>query len=152
MEKKRQRWRPGSIVKIPLNDSEWGFGRVLESPLMAFYDLKSSEVPSLEVIISQPIAFRIWVMKYAVTQGDFSVIGYLPLSEDLLERPLFFIQDTLNGKLSVTYDGGDRWPATYNAVKDLECAAVWEPEHVIDRLNDHFAGRASKWVELMKPK
>ena len=33
----------------------------------------------------------------------------------------------------------------------LERAAVWEPEHVEDRLRDHFAGRSNRWVESLKP-
>jgi len=152
VNKKRQRWKPGDIVKIPLDDGEWGFGRVLGSPLVAFYDFKSNDIPLLEEIASKPIAFKIWVMKYAITQGDFQVLGNIPLSPDLLERPPFFIQDVLNGKLSITYENGEQHTVSRQDVEGMECAAVWEPEHVIDRLTDHFAGRPNKWVEEMKPK
>lgn len=151
MDKKRQQWRQGDIVKIPLDNNEWGFGRVLESPLMAFYDYKSIDIPPLEEIVSKPIAFKTWVMKYAITKGDFSVIGYIPLSPELLEPPLFFMQDPLNGKLSTTYDGGERWAATRSEIEGLERAAVSDPEHIVDRLNDHFAGLPDRWGIPLKP-
>ncbi|WP_448115483.1 hypothetical protein [Mesorhizobium amorphae] len=31
----------------------------------------------------------------------------------------------------------------------LECAAVWDPEHVVDRLRDPADGRPNKWVERL---
>lgn len=118
---------------------------------MAFYDFKAHEVPPVEAIVVKPIAFKTWVMKYAISDGDYQVIGHLPLTPDLLEKPPFFKQDPLNGKLSITYDGGDEQPATRKEIEGLEHAAVWEPEHIVDRLNDHFAGQPNAWVELTRP-
>jgi len=34
----------------------------------------------------------------------------------------------------------------------LERCAVWEPEHVEDRLRDHFAGKPNVWVESLRLK
>lgn len=151
MNKKRQQWKPGDVVKISLGNGEWGFGRVLGNPLMAFYDYKSSEIPPLEEIVLKPIAFKTWVMKYAITKGEFPVVGHMTLSPELLERPLFFMQDPLNGKLSITYDGGERWAATRSEIEGLERAAVSDPEHIVDRLNDHFAGLPDRWAVPLKP-
>jgi hypothetical protein len=33
----------------------------------------------------------------------------------------------------------------------LEPAAVWEPERIADRLDDHFAGRPTRWLKDMMP-
>jgi len=33
---------------------------------------------------------------------------------------------------------------------ELEQAAVWSPNHIEDRLRDHFAGVPNQWVEIMR--
>jgi hypothetical protein len=69
---KRQRRREGDIVAIDLGDGTLAFGRVLEEPLLAFYDLRTPtrDTPALQEILARPILWRIWVMNHAVTRGS----------------------------------------------------------------------------------
>ena len=150
-KKRRQRRVHGSILQIDLGDGTFAFGQVLEPPLIAFFDLRLSSVPSLAEIVGSQVAFSIWVMKYAVTRGDWPVIGRVEVPEGLNERPPFFKKDAISGSLSITYTGAEEIPATPEEVAELECAAVWDPEHVEERLSDHFAGRPNKWAESMRP-
>jgi hypothetical protein len=125
----------------------------LEEPLFAFFDycVDAVAVPTINEITSKPILFRIWIMNHAVTRGRWSVIGHAPVPDKLLDSPWFFKEDPISGKLSLTQLGaGDEIPATLAQCKALECAAVWDPEHVEDRLRDHFAGRPNKWVESLR--
>lgn len=151
MAKKKIPLQVGDIVKIRLSDGEFCFGRVLNEPLMAFYDIKSNSVPDIGVIISSPILFKIWVMNHAVTSGRWEVIGNKPLDSDLEEVPKFFKQDPINKKFCLYYDGKEI-PATLKDCKGLERAAVWEPTHVEDRLRDYYDGVSNQWVESLKPK
>jgi hypothetical protein len=41
--------------------------------------------------------------------------------------------------------------ASYGECTSLERAAVWDTEHIEDRLEDYFNGRENKWVESLKP-
>lgn len=88
MKKKQVRRFEGQVVRIGLDDHSQAFARVLEEPLFAFYDKKylRSESPNLEEICKLPIAFRLWVMNYAVTKGAWEVIGRVPLTSDLKIR------------------------------------------------------------------
>jgi hypothetical protein len=151
IKKAKQRWRIGDVAKIGLGDGEWAFGRVLKKPLMAFYNLKAVEPPPIETIVAAPVAFKVWVMNYAISDGDWSIIGNLPLTPDLEEQPTFFKKDPISHRLSIYFGGGVERPASLGEVEGLECAAVWEPEHVADRLRDLFAGRPNKWVDSMRP-
>jgi hypothetical protein len=54
----------------------------------------------------------------------------------------------MNGRLTI-YLLGDIRPAKRKECVGLECCAVWDPEHVEDRLKDHFAGIPNKWVQSM---
>lgn len=119
---------------------------------MAFYDLRLKEIPDVHDIVRHKIAFKVDVMNYAITDGDWPVIGNVPLEAELLEEPLFFKKDSITGELTIYRDSTqEEIPATRAQCRGLECAAVWEPEHVVERLNDHFAGRPNRWVELMRP-
>ena len=128
---KRQRRKSGDIVEIVVNNKKY-FARVLEDPLFAFYDIQVElDVQVLcEDIIMKPILFKIDVMKYAITSGRWKVIGNLSLSDDLLEPPVFFRQDGLNDELFLYYADGTEEPASFEQCAELECAAVWDPDHV----------------------
>jgi hypothetical protein len=153
--KKRISWKEGSIVAIDLGSGQKSFGRLLKRPLIAFYDIKTTTPPPVEEIVRQPVLFKVWTMQYAIKDGDWPIIGYLPLTEELQEQPVFFKQDPITTRLytyqSIGRNGRDT-PATIEQLDGLECAAAWEPEHVVDRLNDHFANRPNKWVEALRPK
>jgi hypothetical protein len=94
-------------------------------------------------------------MNHAVTRGRWQVIGSVPLSQEERSVPIrFFKQDALTGDLTIYWEGPEpgevhEVPATREECMGLERAAVWEPEHVEDRLRDHFAGRPNKWLESL---
>ncbi len=149
---KNVRRNVGDVVSVPLGDGTIGFGRVLKGALFAFYDLRDSEVPSLEKIVSSKIAFKVWVMNYAVTSGDWPVLGNVPLEPELVIEPLFFKKDSITKALRTYRDSTqEEVSATREECEMLERASVWNPEHVVERLNAHFAGRRSIWVEHQRP-
>jgi hypothetical protein len=149
---KRKRQKIGDIVAIPLGDGTFGFGRILKSPLVAFYDLRRSEIPALEDILHAHVSFIIFVMKRAKSDGKWQIIGNAPLEDSLLADPIFFKKDPISGSYS-TYqsDSGIFLPATKEQCEGLECTAAWDACHIVDRLIDHFAGRPNQWVESMRP-
>lgn len=151
MARRKIRGNVGDIFSIDLGDDIFCFGRILNNPLMAFYDCKSKEMKSLDLIINSPIIFKVWVMNYAITSGRWKIIGNLPVNSDLLANPKFFKQDNITRKLSIYHDG-EEIPATFEDCLGLECAAVWDPEHVEDRLRDYFRKIPNKWVESMRIK
>lgn len=148
-----QRLKEGALVKIDLGDGYFGFGRVLNRSELAFYDLRSDlEHPvNLEDIYAAPVAFIVAVMNTAVKSGRWQIIDKRPLEDKFLLPRKYFISDTLTGKLSIylNTDGSIR-PANRTECAGLECAAVWEAEHIEDRLKDHFSGRKNIWVEQLK--
>jgi hypothetical protein len=148
--KRRSKRKPGDVLRIPLGDDEFGFGRVLPGVLVAFYDAKSPPDLPIEEIVGQAILFKVWVMDYAIKRGVWPVIGHVPLTEDLLVEPWFFKKDSITGALT-RYRAGEEIPAKRRECQKLECAAVWDPEHVADRLRDHFAGRPNVWVVSLRP-
>lgn len=139
--------RAGAVVEIELPSGMKGYGRVLRRTLMAFYAVQSSQPLELARILSQPIAFKVWVMHSAITSGRWPVVGSAPLDPTLEESPWFFKIDAIARALSLYRDSEER-PASYAECSGLECAAVWSAEHIEGRLQDHLDGKPNKWVEV----
>lgn len=150
---KRQRRKVGDIVAVALGDGTTAYGHVLFEPLMAFYSLTSvgDAPPSIDEVTASPVLFRICVMSNAVKSGLWPVVGNKEPLPEVAAHPKFFMQDSLSGALSITTDGSDEVPASFADCERLECAAVWDPEHVVERISDELAGRPNKWVKLMRP-
>lgn len=150
---------PGSVVKIPLDDNNVAFGLVLKEPLVAVFDRQFciKEQPHSLALLNTPVAFIVMVMNYAITDGRWPVIDHVPIPEQLATAPRFCKQDIISGKLSIYQEIEElaphyERPATLMECVGLEKAAVWDPEHVEDRLRDHFAGRSNVWVEQLRIK
>ena len=146
---KKIKRRIGDVVAIKLEDGSFCFGVVLEEPLMAFYDYNSKELPELNAIVAKQVLFKVWVMNSAVESGRWEVIGSASLTPELAAIPKFFKQSPLNKKLTI-YFKGEETPCTKDECQNLERAAVWDPEHVEDRLRDYYAGVPNQWVESLK--
>lgn len=146
---KKFKRKVGDIVKIQIEDEDYCFGHLLEEPLIAFYDLKSDRDPTIEDLVQLPILFKIWVMNHAITSGRWRIIGHHPLNSKLSESVKFFKQDPISKKIYL-YENSKEVPSSYGQCEGLERAAVWSPEHVEDRLRDHYLGMTNKWVESLK--
>lgn len=103
----------------------------------------------MDEIVNRPVLFRIWVMNHAFWNDRWEVVGSAPVETSLLEEPKFAKVDQISGATSIYYIDKEI-PASKEEFKGLERAAVWEPEHVESRLDDHFANRPNIWVERFK--
>ncbi|WP_286189982.1 Imm26 family immunity protein [Labrenzia sp. R4_2] len=134
-----------------MSDGQFSYGRVLAEPLNAFYDFVSESEADAETVLSQPVKYTLLVMNNAVTSGRWRVISQADLDADLQKPVRFFKQHLISGELSINING-ESFPATVQDCIGLECNAVWDAEHVEDRILDEIKGRPNKWVESLKLK
>lgn len=156
----RQR-EPGRVVRIPLGDGFVGWGRQLRGVLVEFYDRFDAEADAEQVdrqeVVGSEVAFTVAVMDRAFRRNSsWQLLDVVPLSgQEQAEVYLSFKQDPL-GALSVYWEKPDgSWgedSATRAQCVGLERAAVWDPEHVEDRLRDRRAGRPNRWAESLAMK
>lgn len=149
---KRQKIVPGDVLRIDLGNGNSAFTWALHEPFFAFFDINKnvdSDFDIRDLLTVGSIIFKVAVMKRAQTRWD--KCGHRELPPELKLPITFFRQDAINGKLFIHVDDVER-PATFEECKHLERAAVWEPEHVEDRLRDYFAGQPNAWVESLRPK
>jgi hypothetical protein len=150
---KRVRRRECDVLRIDLGDGRRSYAQVAAEPLIVFFDGAYTEDLAPERAARLPVLFRIWVMNRAVTRGLWPVIGRQALAPENEREPFFFKQDAVTGGLALYHSSfaSTNWQraATLPECEGLEHAAVWGPEHVLDRLRDYYAGRPNKWLDSL---
>ncbi len=146
----RKKWPAlGSIVKIPFDDTQT-YARVLESPYVAVFDASGLDDTAIPEILARPVLFFVGVYEDILKQGEWPVIGRAPLGDDELLVPDQFIQDPdMPEDIQIITVEGDTRDATIEECVGLEAAAIWDREHVEDRLSDHYAERPNAFLDSL---
>ena len=151
---KRQQRTVGAVVRIDLGNGQFSFARILDKANYAFYDVITRDKDTgINAILDRPILFILSVYNDVVTKGLWEKVGYAPLENALKILPKKYIQDKHTGKVEL-YDTntGIITPSSLDQVAGLECAAVWESNHVEERIRDHYANRPNVWVAQLSIK
>jgi hypothetical protein len=149
---KRQRWSSGSVVRIDLEEAGVGYGQMLVEPEYAFFAETNPAATAAEVVASS-VLFRLWVSRRAHASGRWAKIGRSSVATFLTTPVLRFNQDPIEpARITLGHDGISGRPCSLAECSDFERAAIWEPEHVEERLVSHRLGRQSEWVRLLLPR
>ncbi len=157
--KSRKNREPGRIVRVPVGEGLYGFGRQLTGEV-EFYDLflPEDETPDLLSLPSQRVLFRVFVMAYAFKRtGNWQLLDVVTLTEaEAGHVSRTWKHDPISGQLSIYWSGpgAGMWgedPATPEECVGLEQCAVWDPEHVQERLRAHLAGQTVWPPDLCGP-
>ena len=138
----------GGVLKVPLGGRWHCYAWTLPEVDFALFDLRADADVPVNEVVAHSVAFRVGVNSSAYLDGRWPRVGKVAPPSELLAPVPTFIQDPITGRFSI-YLAGDIRPATRAECVGLERCAVWAPEHVEDRLQDHFAGRPCKWVESL---
>lgn len=154
---KKQRITIGSILEINIDNQYYAYAQILDKSEYAIFDYKSEkQLKDLSILESKPILFMVGVYDNVVTKGHWLKVGKLEIRESLKVLPMQFIQDALHPNRFEFYNPntGESTPATKEGIKNLERAAVWEANHVEDRIRDYYNGVPCIWlkedIELFK--
>jgi hypothetical protein len=132
---------PGTFLRIRLPDGTYGYGRELEGPFTAFYDYRTT-TPSddLDVIADKPVLFSVGVRLQDPTRWE--RIGARALEGVVAEPVVGFHQEIGDfGKCIIFDSAGNARTATPEECVGLERDAVWDQDHIEERLLDKFMGR-----------
>ncbi|BCH58947.1 Imm26 family immunity protein [Agrobacterium vitis] len=150
---RRRKQKRGDLIRIDVDAGIHFYAVALTNPLFAFFDdiIDTDQPPAITE--DQPVIFKLAVMDNAVRSGRWPVIGKVnPNTVAALDRTIFFKQDQISGRITA-YDpiANIETPISFEEAGHLECAAVWDAEHVEDRLRDHLNGIPNKWWASMRP-
>ncbi|SDG74702.1 Immunity protein 26 [Flavobacterium omnivorum] len=147
---KKQKITQGSILEINIENQYYTYAQILDKGGYVFFDYKSeTRLTDFSVLEDKPILFIIGVYNDVITQGHWPIVGKMNIRQNLNSQPMQFIQDALHPDRFEFYNPntGESTPATKEKVKGLERAAVWEANHVEDRIRDYYNGVPCIWLE-----
>ena len=121
---------PGNIGALPLPNGKFVFGRVLLYSNIEFYrhigetGTDFPENPEVWFTVCCHVSFF----------RHMKLVGKRPFAtDDEKYPPSRYIYDVIGRGYSL-YIRGEIIPSDYEHCKGLECASVWEYEHIIDRI------------------
>lgn len=142
----------GAVLRVDLDGAYHTYARMLARfPMIVFYDLRvATAVEDARAIVARPVLFVLAVNGRAYDKGRWPRIGHVPL--DLVSCPIppQFMQDIGTDKCEIVDETFNSRPATPEECVGLERVAVWGPEHVEERIRDHYADRPNAHLAYMK--
>jgi hypothetical protein len=128
----RNKIRIGDVFAIPLPNENYAFGRLFKENCIAIYHhvgVSKKDIPTTE-----EYQFIVGVYLDVLTSGKWTVIDNRPFKTDDEAWPLpMCVIDSISGKYSI-YHKGEFFNSSKEKCKDLEVAAVWDENHLIDRI------------------
>lgn len=132
------------MLAVPLGDGRYGFGQVCVGLEQAYFDLVARQIPTLEAIVSSPVAFRVLVASDAVAAGGWKVLGNTAVRPEL-SNPGVYRHRPVGSASVYRYSAGVSAEASEEEVAGLEVFAVWFSMHIEERLRCHFAGQIDRF-------
>ena len=134
----RKRVVEGAVFEIPICGDRFAYAQALSDPLVGFYEGCFSDAQSVEKVADLSFRLRLWVHRDAFKQ--WRQIGNAPVAVGADDQ-WFYIQDALTKSVELYQHGtGLRRPVDA-PIGDFEAAAIWDPEHIEERLADEASGR-----------
>lgn len=129
------RVRSGDVIAIPLGDARFAFGRVLKDASIGVYEY-IADAQDKPPPIDTPYAFVVGVYLDVLTSGEWPIVLRRPFpNEEDAWPPPSVVRDVISGNVSIYHKGAMR-SASREEIEGLEPAAVWNKEHILERIAD----------------
>ena len=125
--------RLGDVFQIPLPEGKFAYGRVYDDASVSIYR-KVTEKPFQPPIGARDFLFTVGLYSDILENGYWEIID-----RDEFEAgespwpPPYFVRDVISGDYQIYHKGVLR-PAEPQEVVGLEEAAVYDADHIVDRI------------------
>lgn len=129
---KKPRLKLGNIYEISLPNGKNAYGRLLKECTLAIYDIRCNSVSELPE--TEAYECYVCVYKDLLQDGEWKIVDNRPfITEEEAWPPQKCVVDAIT-KTGSLYYKGQVIPCSYDECKNLEIAAVWDRQQLIDRL------------------
>lgn len=129
---KKQKIKLGDVYQILLPNGKYAYGRFFRDACIAIY--RNMSVLPGQVPQTEDYQFVVGVYNDVLKSGKWPVVENRPFkSEDESWPPPMCVIDKISGKYEIYYKG-ELIPSNEENCSGLEEAAVWEAEHIVDRI------------------
>lgn len=143
---KKQKYKVGQIVAIPLPDGRFAYGKVFNDFDIGVYDFLSGQMEPIERVVDNKFLFYTAVTDRAIKSGAFSVIGEQPFpDEESAWAPAMasgiFPDDPGVGILHIAHKG-DMWGASPDQAAGMDVRDFCQdPELFVEIVVDRLVNR-----------
>ena len=131
----KQPWKVGDVFQIDLPDGRFAYGRVYHDASVGIYR-QITDKPGQPPIGSGDFLFTVGMYDDILTYGQVQIIGADPFPDaESAWPPATCIKDSISGEYSL-YHRGEITPSTKRRCAGLEEAAVWDYDHIVERIMD----------------
>lgn len=136
-----RRVKTGDIYTFPLPTGEYAFVRVFQGSAVAVYEHRGKSKEDLPK--EEKYEFFVCVYKHVYRNWEFVMNQPFQDEEDSWPPPFCWV-DQITGEGAIYYRNEKR-KCSYEECKNLEILAVWDENHLADRIMGD-----SKWQDSMK--
>lgn len=140
----------GQIVKINLFNNNHTYGYEINHSNVAILRIMTTENLSISEITGFSRIFTVGVLDIGFATWE--IIGKVNLNPRQRQRPLNFIQDSIDLSLQIIDDNDELYSASFEEVQGLERVSGWHNFTVEQRVHDYFTGKTNITVEFKRPK
>ncbi|MEQ1644863.1 MAG: Imm26 family immunity protein [Pyrinomonadaceae bacterium] len=129
----RIRRKIGDVIQIALPDGRFAYGRLYDDASVGIYE-RLTDMPNMPPIGSREFKFHVGIYDDVVTKERVQIVGHDKFIEPESEwPPPTYILDPISGEYSLYHQGVIK-KASREECEGLEEAAVWDLQHIIDRI------------------
>lgn len=146
---KKHRRVKGAILEILLKNGKYIYAQDLDADVLFFDIFLDKPLEDLKELNKTKPLFFIGVYNDVITEGDWKKVGTIPIKEEYKLVPMKFIQDALNPNKFELYNPntGEIIQTTKEKIVGLERVAVWDKNHIEDRLLDYYNRNPCVWLK-----
>jgi hypothetical protein len=123
----------GDIVAIPLPSGRFAFGRILKDASIGVFRYLAASYDAPPPTETKYL-FIVGVYEDVLKSGEWQIVKPAPFEhEEDAWPPPNVIRDPISGRYSIYHKGQIR-PALAEECENLEPAAVWDKEHIVNRI------------------
>lgn len=143
----------GSILKVKLANTTFGLARVIGGGFIEFYDISITNEGLIEVVNTlkqHKVIFTLSVHKSWKKNSGWESIGNS--MDSIPSPPKQFMQNFANlDDIKIINPDGSMAVSTREEIvkQGIERVAVWEDNHIEDRLRDYFSGVPNRWLDQL---
>ena len=147
---KRQKYTVGAVVEIPINNGEYYcYGQLIGYGECAIFDFRTTEpLTDLSTLEDKRTLFRVAVYRDVIGSGVWLKVGKLPLRDEFKQFPDQYIFHGWNQRFFLyKVETGEIIAASKDECRGLERCAVWDSNHVEDRIIAHYNNEPCVWLK-----
>ena len=129
----RPKVKLGDVFQIALPDGRFAYGRVYDDASVGIYSTITTQ-PYQPPVGSRDFLFTVAIYSDILENHQWPIINHDPFAPDESHwPPPYFVRDVIGGDYQIYHKGVLR-PAEPQEIVGLEEAAVYEADHIVDRI------------------